>query len=267
MYALLQKQTLKTYTALFQYLMNATNAAPLRFVVDFEKAVHVALQAVFGPNINIRGCFYHLTQSTWRKIQFLGKARKYKTDKEFRLYCGQLDALALLPVEMAPEAMLYLRQTAPDDAAELVEYFDSTYVSGPLRRQPLTRGRTGIRLRRCQPLFPPAVWNVHDATMHNEHRTNNVCEGWNNGFRHLVGHDHPSIWKLVEALQKENARVQLLIVQDERGVQPTKRVRREYVDLQSRLVNLCNDLVTKRKDMSRFLRGVSDNIRCGEINI
>ena len=46
-------------------------------------------------------------------------------------------------------------------------------------------------IRRQPPRFPPAIWNVHDATMQGEARTNNACEAWNNGFKHLVGHSNP----------------------------------------------------------------------------
>ena len=41
-------------------------------------------------------------------------------------------------------------------------------------------------------LFPPPVWNVHDATLNNDPRTNMICEGWNNKFHNLVG-TSPSI--------------------------------------------------------------------------
>jgi hypothetical protein len=35
-------------------------------------------------------------------------------------------------------------------------------------------------LRRSPPMFPPAIWNVHDATVNGDARTSNMCEGWNN---------------------------------------------------------------------------------------
>ena len=53
---------------------------------------------------------------------------------------------------------------------------------------------TDLKFQRTAPRFQPAVWNVHDSTMAGRERTNNVCEGWNNGFGKLVGHKNPSIW-------------------------------------------------------------------------
>jgi hypothetical protein len=31
-------------------------------------------------------------------------------------------------------------------------------------------------------MFPPAIWNVHDATVNGDARTNNMREGWNNKY-------------------------------------------------------------------------------------
>ena len=215
----------------------------------------------------IRGCFYHLTQSTWRKIQELGLTNLYRTNDEFRLFCGQLDALALLPLAQIPTGMNHLRQNAPADATDLVEYFDATYVSGALRRRPLADGVAGVHLRRKPPVFPPEVWNVHDATVANDHRTNNICEGWNNGFAHLVDRKHPSVWKLIEHLQAEEKRVHVLMLQQERGIVVKKRVRKETHELQQRLLNLCADFNAGRRDLAAFLRGVSHNIRFGQPNV
>jgi len=36
-------------------------------------------------------------------------------------------------------------------------------------------------------------------------RTNNHAEGWNSHLQHLIGHQHPSIWRLIEALQADTA--------------------------------------------------------------
>jgi hypothetical protein len=267
LFALLQRQTQTTYETLLRFITERVTADPSVVIVDFEKAVHSAIHAVLGAHVTIQGCFYHLTQSTWRKIQGLGLTDLYRTNEEFRLFCGQLDGLALLPLAQVPAGMKNLKQNAPPEAIELVEYFDSTYVSGALRRRPLADGVAGVHFRRTPPQFPPEVWNVNNATLSNDHRTNNVCEGWNNGFAHLVAIKHPSIWKLIEHLQSENKRVHVVILQQERGIVIKKRVRRETHELQQRLVNLCKDFNEGRRDITTFLRGVSYNIRCGQPNV
>ena len=39
---------------------------PLTVLVDFELSVINAVRSELGPHVNIQGCFYHLTQSTWK---------------------------------------------------------------------------------------------------------------------------------------------------------------------------------------------------------
>ena len=51
----------------------------------------------------IQYCFYHLTQSIWRKIQSLGLTNLYEINDDFRLFCGQIDALAFLPLHEVSE--------------------------------------------------------------------------------------------------------------------------------------------------------------------
>ena len=72
---------------------------------------------------------------------------------------------------------------------------------------------------------------------------------------------------LLECLKAETARVTGVLVQLERGVRPKKRTKRVYVELQSRLKNLCEDRVEGRKSVAEFLRAVSHNIHnCRLIN-
>ncbi|KAK2166657.1 hypothetical protein LSH36_37g13001 [Paralvinella palmiformis] len=37
-----------------------------------EPAAINAVTTTIGPYVHIQGCFYHLTQNTWRKIQSMG---------------------------------------------------------------------------------------------------------------------------------------------------------------------------------------------------
>jgi len=41
---------------------------PACVMTDFEQPVMSAVRRVLGQNVEQRGCFYHLTQSTWRKV-------------------------------------------------------------------------------------------------------------------------------------------------------------------------------------------------------
>jgi hypothetical protein len=232
---------------------------------SIEDAVLCAVTAVFGRHINHQGCFYHLTQASWRKIQQPDLVPLYKKDDDVRLFCGMMAGLAFLSVPDLTNGIHLLRSLCPYDppeAAELLDYFDSTYISGRLRQQNQAQNEAvSLVLTRSPPMFPPAIWNVHDATTNGDARTNNMCEGWNNKFFNLVGHAHPSIWRVIEWCQKEEATVRTIIQQDPVGNPPVKRTQQRYVQLQERLQNLCRDLTTGQKTIAEFLCEVGWNIR------
>lgn len=233
-FACLQTKTQDTYEILLQAVMDHCHEIelypdPTTIIVDFEQAVIQAISNVFGPETHTQGCFYHLTQSTWQKIQDLGLTNHYKESEDFRQFCGQIDSLAFIPVEAVPAGMQLLKSRCPEEAAPLLEYFDQTYVSGTYvqRRRNQQPGIPAVNLRRIPARFPPELWNIHKATMNDCPRTNNLCEGWNNKFYHLVGYQHPSIWKLIRVLQQEEAAVSAVIARDSVGEPPRKKTKTE----------------------------------------
>ena len=76
-----------------------------------------------------------------------------------------MDGLAFLPVPDLTNGIHLLRTLCLDDppeAAELLDYFDSIYIR--LRQQtPAQNQAVRLVLGRSPPMFPPAIWNVHDA--------------------------------------------------------------------------------------------------------
>ena len=76
--------------------------------------------------------YYYLTQATWRKIQSLGLATKYKNDDEFRHFVGMLDGIAFLPVAdmTTTTGLSWLKSIVPEDGCSLLQYFAETYVEG-----------------------------------------------------------------------------------------------------------------------------------------
>ena len=98
-------------------------------------------------------------------------------------------------------------------------------------------------------------------------RTNNISKGWNNKFQALVGHNHPTVLKVVKCIHAECARICGILLHDERGIRPKERTTNVYVELQIRLQRLCEDRASGRKSISEFLRGVSHNLRSVQPNI
>lgn len=240
-------------------------ADPTTVTMDFELAPMKAVTSIFGPQVKIHGCFYHLTQSTWRKVQSLGLVTRYREEEDVKHFCGMRDGLAFLPLDDVLEGLAYLRDNTPEGLESLIDYFDSTYVSGGYRRiQPPPRPDGSvppIRVRRMPPTYEPSIWNVHDITLAGGSRTNNICEGWNNAFMKLVGHAHPTIWRAIDSLRKDQALVATALLRDRRGDPPAKRRRRHTVTLQAKLHKLCSDRSQDIKTIPEVLRGVGHCVR------
>ena len=155
-----------------------------------------------------------------------------------------LYGLAFLPVDDVPAGMAHLRTLVPNGADPLIDYFDATYVTGRYRQARGQVNGNAIRMRRVPPPFSPASWNVHQVTVDGGQRTNNVCEGWNNKFAHLVGHQHPSVWKCIKAFQFAHEATDTLLQQAATGQPPGKRIRRGYVHFFPGVSNIQPDYYT-----------------------
>ena len=170
-----------------------------------------------------------------------------------------LDALAFLPVADVRDGMRALKEVAPEGLSGLADYFDVNYVSGTYRTVTMNDG--SLRLRRTEPRFNPETWNVHEATMTDQQRTNNMCESWNNGFKHLVGHSNPSIWTVIDCLAKDAAVVETDIYNYQRGQPAPKRGRKATIVHQKRLKTLCQQYVQNEKSLAQFLYAMGQCIR------
>jgi hypothetical protein len=95
------------------------------------------------------GFFYHLYH---RRIQKLGLEIKYRTDEYFSYFCAC--SLSFLSLSHIKEAMDYLKAIIPPDAKDQVNYFDSDYVSDPLRR---IGTDYDLSFRRLPPQSPPPM--------------------------------------------------------------------------------------------------------------
>ena len=178
-YALMTGKSEELYQALFQNLIefaeeNNISLRPSKVLTDFEKAAINASHEEF-PSITNKGCLFHLGQSCWRKIQDCGLATQYGTDEHLSIMLRHLLALAFVPSNEIPIAFDTLKSTMPQEASEVVQWFEEYYVLGKIRRR-LQDGGT----IRTPPLFPPQLWSVHDSMELGIPRTQNSVEAWHN---------------------------------------------------------------------------------------
>lgn len=162
---MLPNKTKKIYTQAFNEIRRLVpEFEPKHVITDFETGAINAFKSVY-PIAKIHGCFFHLGQSLWRKIQNIGLAQRYSSDAEFALHVRELLALAFVPAADIPNAFSILcssdfwKVDEEDEYSpmlqELLAYFESTYIGIETRTQ-ATRG---------QAMFPPELWSVHEITI------------------------------------------------------------------------------------------------------
>ncbi|KAL4084761.1 hypothetical protein QTP88_027672 [Uroleucon formosanum] len=78
------------------------------FSIDFELAMIKAIEEAFEDSVSIHLCYYHLSQSVWRKVQNLGFSTKYTKDKEFRCSVRMINALAFLPLNIIKKGIIHV---------------------------------------------------------------------------------------------------------------------------------------------------------------
>ncbi|CAF3661964.1 unnamed protein product [Rotaria sp. Silwood1] len=211
------------------------NFDPVNVKLDFEQAAIRTIRTKF-PHANISGCFFHLCQSVYRAVERFGLKADYSADPLLAQQIRALPALALLNTDDVIDTFEELKQQFPIQGKPVLQYFEETYIG--------ERNREGRPQKR--PQFDVKLWNIHQSTLQDGHRTNNVVEGWNNRFASLVDCAHPNIWKFLKSLKKEQSMVEAELIQAEAGVRRPKRLVTERQ--QKRILNILNEQSTTNLD-------------------
>ena len=227
MYCLLPNKTRGTYDRLVAEIKKlAPNASPKTILIDFEAAAMGAFTHGY-PEASVTGCYFHLNQSVLRKVNELGMKSDYESDIALRGYVRCLAALAHVPVDDVAEAFDLLTEQMPEHEKmnELLSYFEHTYIRG--RR---LRGR-GNNYGTAN--FPIPIWNQYEAAGDGVARTTNIVEGWHYAIQSLFMCSHPSIWLLIEGLEKDCQKQKAAFIQGASGVQELNK--KKYRDLVDRV--------------------------------
>ena len=232
-YALLPNKPEATYTRFFRELFNRiNNQNPTDVLVDFERGAINAIQAI-NNQVDVKGCFYHLSSNIWKHIQNLGLQQRYNDDQEFAVNLRMLCALAFLPpahvIQGFDDLADHIRQNYNQDVDELLDYFEDTYIGRYRRNAP-----------RRQPMFAIQIWNMFHRTDNELPRTNNSVEGWHRSFQAHVSSCHPVFWKFLSVLKNEENLMRVSITQHLAGHQPPAQ-RRRYLDCNRRILTIVDD--------------------------
>ncbi|KAG7157932.1 hypothetical protein Hamer_G030700 [Homarus americanus] len=104
--------------SLYQHILN-----PKTFLIDYEQAARSATEKVL-PNTSVKGCFYHLSQNIYDKVQYEGLQGKYQVDADFALNIRMLPALAFIPQDEVVDAF----ETQPTEGDPVIDYLEDTYI-------------------------------------------------------------------------------------------------------------------------------------------
>ena len=217
---------------------------PQSCMADFEIGAINAFDSIY-PNVPKFGCHFHLAQSIFRNVQQLGLGNLYQNDLAFRTNIKMISALAFVPVANVIRDFCSLAVQCGLAEQPVLDYFENTYIGQPQRA------------RRNDPIFSPNLWNINSRVIQGLPRTTNAVEGWHNKFNRSLCVTHPSIWKIIYALQKDSAANHLSIAQQAAG-QAAPPQKRKYIVLDQRIANIVGDY--GNRNTIDFLRGISYNL-------
>ena len=184
-YFILQDKTIRTYVTMLQLLIEECQKRGVHFNpavihLDFEDAAHASFKTHF-PDINIRGCNFHLKQAWLRKCQAIGLKGEYE-DKNSAIHrwIRTLFGLAFLNPDNVQTVFAFdMTAMAPmDPRVEILEeYLTKNYCMDDSK-------------------YPPQLWASANL---DEPRTTNCCESFHALLKKRTGH-RPNIFKLLRCL-------------------------------------------------------------------
>lgn len=259
-YAFLSGKKMELYKEVLEVVRDTVNrfninpCVPTKIMSDFELAIINACKEVF-PNIPVSGCYFHLGQIIYRRIQDAGLQQRYRDplDRTIKRYTHRLLALAFVPVADVPDAFDQLRARCPQELHEVYDDFKEYYISG---RPAQGRGRN--RRPGVQPRYPPAMWNQYQTAINKSHRTNNVSEGWHNRFRVVVGKKHPDLYTAIGEIQKEQGYMEITATELALGKKVKAAPTKKWVELQSRLEAIATEYGTQ--PVLQYIKSIAANV-------
>ena len=241
-YVLLPGKSAFHYNKMWQVIKQlCPDSNPQYLLVDFEQAVINAFKKIW-PMTYIKGCFFHLSQSAYRKVQELGLQSRYLSDPEFSVWIRMLPTLAYLPPQFVLSTFETLKMQFPVEALPLHSYFENTYV-----------GRRDEFGNNIQPLFPIQMWNNFHLVAYGIPTTTNAVEAWHRAFRVTVACHHPTFWKFCDSLIIEQASVELRQAQYYTGKPPKES--KKSLENESTLVHLVMNYFTR--PVITYLRSIA----------
>ena len=247
LYILMPSKTEEDYTCIFCAIVNLRPSLAqlqLSITADYKIASHNAATGIF-PNATIAGCFFHLGQCLWRKIQEHGLGASYRDVEDIRQHAKMLLAVSFVLLENVANAFGEPSEVCPDALIPVLDYWKDNFI-GRQRRN-----------RQAQPRFATTVWNVRERVEDSLPKTNNSVEGWYHAFQSSVDCYHPTVYKLISHFLIEQENIELCVARFLAGELNEDASKAKYVQLSTRLNALMPTY--ENRPLLDFLRAVSQN--------
>ena len=155
----------------------------------------------------MKPCFFHLSQSVYRKLQSLVLQSEYHTEPEFALTMRMLPSLAFVSSELVEWSFQQLVIAFPENAYSLCRYFEENYIDFLNKNGEITTLS-----------FLSLIGTI--LILFNEDYRE--LQAWHRGFKSTCGCHHPTIWKFIECLKTEQGNVELKQMKCIQGEDPKK---------------------------------------------
>ena len=135
---LMENKQQVTYTAVFAALRNVMPVekkdGPTNFSVDFELAASNAFKVIF-PTATEAFCYFHFSQSLWRRLQQSGHSAEYRQEAniDLRVQFHAVLSICFVPSQDVPEALALLQESCEDELDEVLDLLADYYVMGRRR--------------------------------------------------------------------------------------------------------------------------------------
>ena len=160
-----------------------------KIMADFEIALWQAIRNLketeYLPGIEMKGCFFHFCQATYRKVMSFNLKKDYFNPKDSgtRTYIKWLMSLPLLPEQQMREAFSELEKNMKDrrctNLKHLLTYFKNNWIDG-------------------------RNWSAKDICVYKQKiRTNNDAEKFHNNLNYQIQKTNISFYPLVDHLAKQ----------------------------------------------------------------
>ena len=105
-FVLLPNKSEATYRRMWQQVQLF---CPSEMLMDFEKAAFRSFEHTW-PDSVVKGCFFHLAQNLWRKVQAVGLQAQYSDDQELAI---RIRMIASRPLQLPSKSLTCLLKWHP----------------------------------------------------------------------------------------------------------------------------------------------------------